>query len=136
MKTRIKIVEYNSGKKEFVCQYEDSEYAWFIVYLSLIALLGFTGFCFFITSRFDAGNILFTIVIFFVFLQIILHSYGRRWKTFRDNKKEPQPAIFDNMEAAKDFIEGMLQEETDKLYEKQKNQVKSVYTEEYPTKNK
>jgi len=26
MKTRVKIIEYNSGKKEFVCQYEDEDH--------------------------------------------------------------------------------------------------------------
>jgi uncharacterized membrane protein YjgN (DUF898 family) len=103
MKTRIKVIEYNSGNKEFICQIDNANWIrWWLAFLSVIG------------TAFAIGYLI----------------TGHNWKTME--KETGSNATFSNIEGAKAFINKKLQEETDELFDKYKYQVKKITKIKYP----
>ncbi len=117
MKTRIIVNEYNSGKKEFVCEYKKFVLANFLL-MNLIPVLGTVAALIYVWDRWGVLK---------KRLPDLISLEGKQpTQRFTD-------AVFDNMEDAKKFIDEKQQEETDMLYEQHKNEVKKTYKVKYPS---
>jgi len=114
MRTRIKVIEYNNGQKEFICEYKKINWKVFAnLFCSLIGTI---------------PAILYLIVAPF------------HWETMKhpfnidiDNPKgERRDAIFSNIENAKNFIDKVLKEEADIKHTKHLLLVKKTYKIKHP----
>jgi hypothetical protein len=114
MKTRIKVVEYNNGKKEFIC--EAMGVNWKVITNLFCSFLGAIP------------------------ALILLLIAPFTWETMKqpfnvdiDNPRdELRDAIFSHIEDAKSFIDKVLKEEADKKNMEHQLSVKKTYKIKHP----
>ena len=138
MKTRIKVIEYNSGKKEFVCQYQENEIIWkMITFTFMIMTIGTTIVASDIKTN-DFSNIFLTVFVASIILPIMLLRLKQvLWKTFNKPSNIGHAIVhvdanFDNMDDARKFINEKLQEAADKVKQETENTITKIDNIKYP----
>jgi hypothetical protein len=111
MKTRIKVVEYNNGKQEFICQINQTN--WDAVFKLTASIIG--------------------IPFVIIFLPLLLTNWITMKRPFNvdiDNpREERRDAIFDNIDNAKIFINNVLEDEAERKHTKHQLSVKKTYNQ-------
>jgi len=110
MKTRIRVVEYNNGRSEFICESNEINWRqWAKLFCSFFGTIP-------------------------ALLLLIFRSYSIMKlpiETIKDKLKN-KDAIFDNIEDAKKFIDKALKDKVHKKCEAYQNSIKKQYKIKYP----
>lgn len=103
MKTRIKIIEYNSGQKEYLCQYKE-----FNIWLFIVG------------------------VIFFFYPQILVSVFSWQDFSKGGTIFNIQKATFSLFEDAQYFIDRRIDEEREEKKDEYNSKIKSITKVKYP----